>query len=381
MVLGIRLINRDRWLRSVVRFMVVALCWLLVSCSHQDRLGQSEAIVAVLPFANFTEELDAAEIITPLVAESLRSKGFTVVSEAPVENVLYKQRVRQTAMISRQTAEALAKELGVEGVMLGMITSYQKEEIPQVGVSARLLAVPETTILWAYDISLSGEDFTGPLSLGTVYSIETLRQKVVQRLVDNLAPRLVPQYEPMAAVPGLVDMLTRPETPPLYRDSQADFYGVDSIAVLPFLNASGRPDAGFIVATLFVSTLHNTGRFRVVEPGIVRDVFLRYRIPTLGAINWDGLLKLRAFMKVQGYVFGTVYEYIDGVFGRRRISPEITISARMVRSNDGLIVWTMEHGREGDDLNLVLDFGRIYSIIPLGQLTVSEMIKTLMVAE
>lgn len=371
------LVSRSRL--DFIRFLAIAGLLLgLALVPHAYAKPNSsglQAKVAVLPFANFTELQGAPDIVMPIVVKALEARGFTVVWGQPIEDVLYRNRVRLTTMIGTKTAEALAANLDVNSVMVGMISLTKGEGLPQMGVSARLLSLPGAEVLWAQDVSLAGEDFTGPLGLGTVKSLEALSDRAVKRLFSSLKARLERQVVPPAGPPGLLSFLSKSEGPEIFIDADVDFYGLDRLAVLPFLNASDRPSAGDIVTALFVSAIHNTGKFHVIEPGIVREVFLRFRIRNIGAIDPHDLLALNRHMKVQGYLLGSVYEYVEGK-ELETSPPSITISARMVRAHDGKIVWSMENRRQGNDFNLVLDFDRIYSIIPLAQLAIVEMVDT-----
>ncbi len=361
--------------RGVLVGSLLVLWLVIASCAHNPLPSRQSVKIAVLPFANFTEVQEAPEQIMPLVVQTLEAKGFAVVSGEPVEDVLFRHRVRRTTLVTAKTAQALASELGVNAVMVGLISMYQPDEVPQVGISARLVKLSSAEVIWAQDVSLAGTDFTGMLGLGTVRSLETLAARGVNRLFASLQPRLEPQAVTPPEPPGALSFMARPEYPTLYRDPSADFFGVDSLAVLPFLNASDRPNAGEIVTALFVSSLFNTGRYRVIEPGLVWEVFLRFRILSIGSIDRLELPHLNRHMVVQGYVLGTVYEYVEGK-GTEVIPPKVAISARMVRADDARVVWSMEHRHKGDDFNLLLDFDRIYSIIPLARLTVAEMVDT-----
>lgn len=355
--------------------------FLLGACARPRHTGPSPVTIALLPFTNYTEVLEAPDLIMPLVSDVLEGRGFTVVAGPPVEEVLYRHRIRHTTMVGTVTAQALAQELGVSAVMVGMINLFQESQRPQVGISARLVALPEGIILWADDVALSGEDFTRMLGLGTVRSSNTLSALAVRRLFASLEARLEPQEVTPSKPPGLLGWLAWAKSHKYYRSPNADFYGVDTLAVLPFLNVSSRPDAGEIVTALFVSGLHNTGLYRVVEPGLVRDVFLRYRITTVGAIDRRGRIYLNRHMNVNGYLLGTVYEYNEGGPRLTTTVPTITLSARMVRADNSQVVWSMENRHQGSDFNFVLDFDRIYSIIPLVRLTVDEMVQTFSVTD
>lgn len=333
--------------------------------------------IALFPFINFTEAPEASDVIMPLYEEALRKKGFALITGEPMEEFLWRHRIRRTDMVGLRTVNWLADELKVQGVMMGMIHQYRSGVVPQIGLTARLVAVPEASILWAQDSALSGDDFTGPLGIGTVRKAEKLAPRVVSRLLSSLRAVPAVQLAQPPDVPAFYDNpLAQPPSPVIYLNPRSDFYGLDSIGIVPFNNQSKRRGAGDIISALFVTQLHNTGRFRVIEPGLVREQFLRFRVRARGEIDRLGLRPLNRNIRAQAYITGTVERYDEGIIGRVQSPPEVAISARLLRAQDDKIVWAMQNRHRGDDFNLLLDFGRVYSIIPLARLTVAEMVST-----
>jgi hypothetical protein len=330
-----------------------------------------------LPFVNFTEEPEAVEVLMPLVEGQLRERGFDLVMGEPMEDFLWRHRVRRTDMVSAKFATLIAEELQVQGVLVGMITLYRPGDVPQVGLVTRLVAVPEATILWSSDLSLSGDDYTGVLALGTVKDIGVLADRLVDKIYSSLRPVRAVQLSPPPETPRFYELKTKKPSEVLaYLNPTADFYGLESVGVIPFRNESERRGAGDIVSTVFVSRLHNTGLFKVIEPGLIREQFLRFRVRARGEVDRLGLRPLNRNIQAQGYITGTVVTYDEGILGRLEAPPEVAIAARLLRAEDDIIVWSMHNRLRGDDYNLFLDFGRIYSIIPLVQITVDEMIQT-----
>lgn len=333
--------------------------------------------VALLPFVNYTESPEAPEVIKPLVVEALKRKGFDLVVGEPIEQFLWQHRIRQTDMVSSRLARWLAEELQVSAVIVGSIILYRPGEAPQVGLAARMVSIPETTILWANDFSLSGEDYNKPLGLGTVRQVDVLAQRLVTQVFDSLQPIRSVQLVPSPDPPSFYNLnLMKPPPQLTYLSPITDFYGLETVGVIPFKNQSERRGAGDIVSVMFLSRLHNTGLYHVIEPGLIREQFLRFRVRARGEIDTIGLRPLNRNIEAQGYITGTVETYDEGILGEVRAPPEVAMSARLLRSDDDAIVWSMRNGYRADNYNLLLDFGRIYSIIPLAQLTIEEMVRT-----
>jgi TolB-like protein len=119
--------------------------------------------VAVLPFKNVTYNFDAPSVATGLFDDQLRDiRRFTVLRR---ENIieLYKDRDLDPDRIERPEAIEIGRVLGVDGVVMGMVTDFRPGK---VGVSARLLDVATGELVWE-----AGDTFVG-------------KEKGVQLLVD-----------------------------------------------------------------------------------------------------------------------------------------------------------------------------------------------------
>lgn len=145
------------------------------------------------------------------------------------------------------------------------------------------------------------------------------------------------------------------------------------IAVLPFNNISGRKDAGNIVTTTYVTELFKGGRYHVEEPGNILQFMVQERIGTIGEMEIERVMILGKRLKVHGVVAGTVEEFDDGRGG----PPVVSITARLIESESGKVVWSMQNKRRGDDYIIIFDFGEIRSATALSQRVVKEMIKTI----
>src|SRR3990170_5780056 len=148
------------------------------------------------------------------------------------------------------------------------------------------------------------------------------------------------------------------------------------VAILPFYNISGYRDAGKIVANVFVTEMFKSGRFRVEEPGNIAHFMIQERIDTVGEIEIERLKILGKRLGVDAVMTGTVEEFDDGRGGISSV-PTVSITARMISSNTGQLVWSAQNKKRGDDYIVVLDLGEVRSLTTLTQKVVVEMISTI----
>ncbi len=151
---------------------------------------------------------------------------------------------------------------------------------------------------------------------------------------------------------------------------------VSSIAVLPFDNISGHPDADKKIVNLLLTELVRTGLFQMAEMGEVEKSLRSLRIRTTAEIDSSKLQELREQLNVQAIIIGSVDEYDLLQEGGRSI-PVVAVSARMLDARTGDILWAVSHTHDGDDWETVFGFGRIVSISQLAQIVVSEMVESL----
>src|SRR3972149_3879577 len=151
---------------------------------------------------------------------------------------------------------------------------------------------------------------------------------------------------------------------------------IKKIAVLPFYNMSGQKDAGKIVANVFVTEMFKSGRFRVEEPGNIAHFMIQERIDTVGEIEIERLKILGKRLGVDAVMTGTVEEFDDGRGGVSSV-PTVSITARMISSNTGQLIWSAQNKKRGDDYIVILDLGEVRSLTTLTQKVVVEMISTI----
>lgn len=127
------------------------------------------------------------------------------------------------------------------------------------------------------------------------------------------------------------------------------------VAVLPFTNWTDNPHAGGITARLFASELYHRQLFSVMEPAETEQGLGAMETPQ-GAFRQDLAQETGRRLGVDAVVVGSVSEfaYQHGL----REEPAVGLSIRLVRVDDGKLLWTASHSEIGsgwwrrDSLNL-----------------------------
>ncbi len=156
----------------------------------------------------------------------------------------------------------------------------------------------------------------------------------------------------------------------------ADVFNIKRVAVLPFANMSAVPDAGDVVAGLFVTELFRTKRFYVEEPGNIVQFIGQERMSSIGEIEMEKLRALCNRLNLDAAIVGTVEEFDDGrSFGAP--TPVVSVTARMVEPREGKIIWSAQNKKKGSDYSIAFDIGRVRTVTALAKKVVSEMVGAL----
>lgn len=120
-----------------------------------------------------------------------------------------------------------------------------------------------------------------------------------------------------------------------------------SVAVMPFENMTGNPNAGDIVAELAATELYRKGAFTVLEPTRVRNQLAQLDSAKERATDIiyasaarkvpQDLKKVGQTLGVAGVLVGTVSEF--GYQDALREEPVVGLTVRLVRASDGTVVW------------------------------------------
>ncbi|WP_242343197.1 hypothetical protein [Anaeromyxobacter terrae] len=304
----------------------------------------------MLPIENLSGGPVPAKHLLQILSLAVARAGAEVVVEDPVDEFLSRHRVRFTGGVDSNTASAARDELGVDAVLVTSVLLHHAGSQPKIAVTMRLVAAQEhPEILWMDGAVMSGNDDPGFLDLGIISNIGRLERNALSRLTTSLAGFLGGKGSPMTTCPA-----ERRFEPRISFRSRRFAPGAASVAVLPFVNLTERRGAGEALAVEFVRHLSSLGSMTVLEPGVVRDALIRYRIVLEGAVS---LLAVRTATEVLGsdlVLTGVVREYDDA-----GPVPKADFTVTLIDTRTEEVVWEATSDHRGDDDVVLFDRGRV----------------------
>jgi TolB-like protein len=337
--------------RKILNILLLTISLLISSVlmgnaanSPQHKLQEK---IALLPFINFSNDRHALLDVMPELKIQLTDMGLTVVDWDSLNSFICNQRVRSTGFISKDLAQKIGNEFGVDSILVGSVVSYIPSDNPQFGITARLIDSTDGSILWAEYTSATGEDFTKILGLGKVTTIEELIERVLDKFFSSFS------------------------TEPPYREIESTY----KIAVFPFQNNSPYRNSGQITMYLFLTELFKNQEFIPIEYGSVRKLIVDNRIIRKGELNFQNIKILSNLLGIDIILVGTVETYSDGL--ETGTPPEVTINARLLDTRKNKILWFDSFQLNGEDDIKILDLGRIRSVDKVAYKAISKLVKNM----
>jgi len=159
--------------------------------------------------------------------------------------------------------------------------------------------------------------------------------------------------------------------PPCYLDKK-EMARVKKVAIFPFRNLTQNPHAREIVTQIFLAELGKSERFKVEELGNIIDFMVEQRLRIGTSLDKPRLRVLRKRYKIDAVILGSILD-----FGERGGVPYVNLTARMVTTDTGKIIWKACIERNGDDYIKILDIGKIRSLNQLASVVVEELINSM----
>jgi len=303
--------------------------------------------IALLPFDNFSNNNEALNTIMPLILNQLEDMGYDVIDYEEVEAYLCERRIRHSSFVSREVATELRKNKMVNTAIAGSVLTFSTEGNPKIGILARWLDLKTGHVIWSDFVSLTGEDYTRILGLGTIKSIDTLIPNALNNLFATLGNNL----------------------------HEKEYNKKYKIAILPFKNESKHRNAGIIITHLFQNELANNPMFDPVDYGDVKKTIVNLRVRRKGEVDYNNLQALSKLLGVDVVLTGTVEKYQSGQ--EYSSPPRITISARLLDSRRNRILWYDNLQLDGEDNIIALDWGRLRSADKVAYGAVSGLVKNI----
>jgi hypothetical protein len=320
----------------------------LAACAHGQKPVR-QVRLAVFPPVILASGSVPMQELRRLVEDSLRKQRFEVVELAAMEMFLARHRVRYTGGLERETAIAASSELGVEGVVITSIEAYQASP-PRLSVTQRLVSTGEApAIVWIDGASRSGDESPGFLDLGIVTDPGRLATSMFRDLAASLAAFRD------GAGPRASGCATAGRFAPRnsFRAPALGSGAIRRVAVLPFLNETQRRGAGEALALEFVRQLEATGTFKVVEPGLVREELLRYRIVMESGVSLDTARVVTELLRTDLVLTGYVRDYDDGSI------PKVDFTVLLLDNANSEVLWQSTSHNQGNDGVFFFDAGSV----------------------
>lgn len=334
------------------------------------------SLYAVLPVDNITAAKAPLKEIHQALIAALSEKGFHLLAHDVLDEFMEKNRVRYTGGVNQEIAQKLKDEHGVDAVFITSLETWQDEIPPRVSLITRVdLSGEWPEILWIDSVGLTGDDAPGLLGIGRIKSTEQLLSKALGSLIDSLQLYLEGGYPSYRFASDRQEMtmvnsanrtadffgpkVERRHQPHFtYRAPDFDPAGFYAVAVVPFLNINTRKYAGDVVALHLVKQLCRYENLRVVEPGLVRQTLLNYRMimeagPSLASSD---ILASENILAADLVLSGKVFDY-QGARGMSKVD----FSVQAFDGKKREVIWTSRSYATGDEGVYFFDVGRVPS--------------------
>jgi TolB-like protein len=327
-------------------------------------------LIAVLPFENLSAGPAPLKAIRASFLERLKERGVNLLGEKELVSLMARHRVRYVGGVERQVAEAFRAEAGVERILITSLALYMDQDPPKVALVSRLASTDaRSTVTWADSVALAGDDAPGFLGLGVVESMKELMPGTLDRLADSLAshstsgghrasePRSRGRFRPRSFF----------RSPNLREDKRY------SIVLLPVVNHGDRKNAGELLAGVLIEQLTKAGGFEVLEPGMVRDELLKFRIVSPEGSSLDTADVLFGRLNVDLLLTGRVIDYDDGRGSGE--APRVTFSLQGIERDSKGVVWASHSANLGDEGVFFFGMGKVTTAHALASRMAAEAVE------
>jgi hypothetical protein len=173
--------------------------------------------------------------------------------------------------------------------------------------------------------------------------------------------------------PRLASLPVLPEAGqvPIHREfSPLPSNPVCRVAVLPFENDSGFPQAGAIFADTFAAQLNASGDYLLLQQGDILKSFQQLQLLPGVAPSLEEMQIIAHRVDAQVLITGVILEMVESSRGDVKVVVEVEVRDGAT----GETLWTTFHRRLGTDYTLTMHLGTIYSVTGLSRQMSEEII-------
>lgn len=345
--------------------------WGSAANPRSPAFAEATPLVAVLPFENLSAVSAPLEEMRASLIGRLQALGIRVLEEDRLREAMARHRIRYTGGLGRREADALVRETGAAAALVTSLERFVEQSPPMVALSARLVGTGDPPlVLWVDSAALAGDQRPGLLDLGLVEDPRVLVERVLGRVARSLADHLV--ADGGAVGRGAPAGRFRPRG--FYRSEVLDQGIGRRIAVLPVVNQGDRKFAGEVLALHFLEQLRKQG-FEVLDPGVVREELLRFRIVSPDGASLDTAGLLFNELDVDLLLTAKIRDYQDGRgFGS---PPRVTFFVQVLERQTKEVVWSSHSTNRGDEGVFFFGAGTVSTAHDLASRMVAHVVRQL----
>ena len=148
--------------------------------------------VAVLKFENHTKDKNAGERLRDITTTEILAMGlFDVVDKAVVAIILQEETGGKAEALDRITVKRIAKKLGVQGLVIGSVDTYEEKRngnysYPVVALTLRLIDGSSGQIIWQASGTETGYSTVERLFGIAPKDLSQVSYQLVRRLLRTL---------------------------------------------------------------------------------------------------------------------------------------------------------------------------------------------------
>lgn len=304
----------------------------------------------VLPPVNYSEKSEAHTVLLARLYHQLDLMGLTYTTSEELRPLLRGHRIRSRGWVGLEAARILRRETQAHYLILASWDVFRNTTNPEIGLSLRVLDLENLSLSNSVSVGMAGADFTKVLGLGRIREIGELADIVMEGAFRELFP--LPDYQAPR---------------PSYR-------GCFQVALIPFDNFSGTPNAGDIMTNIVLSRLMAHGYF-VVEPGFVRELGLNLEVINRGGVDSRSARSILASFDACRVVTGSVGKFSTAKGAPTMTVPELAFGIRVMSPQDGNLYMMEELQGAGDDGEGMFQGGRMNALVPLANKVLQDFLE------
>ena len=144
-------------------------------------LFSSDSLYALLPIHNLSNTNAPLQYIHDVLRTRLTSRGVKLLDHVLLKDFMAKYRMRHTGGVSRHLSQKMQEELGVDGVFITSLETWQEVIPHRVSLISRVLSTgSQPEIIWIDSVGLTSVDSPGLLGLGIIKNHRVLLSKALE---------------------------------------------------------------------------------------------------------------------------------------------------------------------------------------------------------